>query len=90
MVSTTRLLKLFHMDLFKPIKMTSFDSKYFRFVIINDFSWYIWILFLAYKDKAFELVLKFFKKITTKKDSNILKIRSDHSTEFENYDCKKF
>ena len=41
------------------------------------------------KDEAFELFMKLFKKITIKKDYNILKIKNDHDIKFKNHNFKK-
>ena len=48
------------------------------------------MLFLALNDEPFKLFIKLFKKITSKKDCNILKIKNNHGTKFENLDFEKF
>ena len=45
MVSTTKLLKLIHMNLFGPTRITSLEGKKYSLVIIDDFSCFTWILF---------------------------------------------
>ena len=44
-VSTSRLLELIHMDLFRLIRITSLGGKKYGLVIVDDFSRFIWILF---------------------------------------------
>ena len=63
MISTSRLLELIHMDLFGPTRTTSLGGKKYGLVIIDDYSCFTWVLFLAYKDEIFSIYLKFYKKI---------------------------
>ena len=58
-VSTSKLLELLHIDLFDPTKTTSLGEKRYDFVIIDDFLCFTWVLFLASKDEAFSVFLKF-------------------------------
>ena len=83
-VSTLRPLELLHMDLFGPTRTTSLGGKKYGLVIVDDFSRFTWILFLAHKDEAFDIFLKFHKKVSNQKIFLIVAIRSDHGTEFEN------
>ena len=62
-VSTSRPLELLHMDLFGPISTTSLGEKRYGFVIIDDYSRFTWILFIAHKDEAFDMFVSLFKKI---------------------------
>ena len=78
------------MDLFCPTRTTSLGGKRYGFIIIDDFSCFTWVLFLASKDKAFSIFFRFSRKILNKKDLSIVSIHSDHGTEFENKDFKKF
>ena len=62
-VSTIRSLELLHMDLFGPILTTSLGGKRFGFVIIDDYSRFTWVLYLAHKDEAFDMFVDLFNKI---------------------------
>ena len=75
------------MDLFGPTRTTSLRGKRYGFMIINDFSRFTWILFLASKDEVFS---KFYRKILNEKGLSIISIHSDHGIEFKNKDFKKF
>ena len=46
-------LELLHLDLFGPTRTTSLGEKRYGLVIIDDYSRYTWVLFLAHKDKTF-------------------------------------
>ena len=48
-IFTSRPLELLHMDLFGPSRTTSLGGKSYAFVIVDDFSRYTWVLFLAHK-----------------------------------------
>ena len=89
-VSTSKPLKLLHMNLFGPTRITSLEGKRYGFVIINIFLYFTWVLFLASKDEVFSTFSKFCRKVSNEKDLPIISIHSDYSTEFENKEFKKF
>ena len=72
------------MDLFEPTRTTSLGEKRYGLVIVDDYSRFTWVMFLAHKDETFVLFQKFIKKVSIEKNTTILYIRSDHGTEFEN------
>ena len=43
-ISTSRPLELLHMDLFSPLRTISLGDKSYAFIIVDDFSRYIWVL----------------------------------------------
>ena len=89
-VSTSKSIQLLHMDLFEPLTYVSLSGKYYAFVIIDDYSRYTWVLFLANKDNSFGVFKIFCKKVQSEKGNAISRIRSDHDGEFENHDFKNF
>ena len=89
-ISTSRPLELLHMDLFGPSKTTSLGGKSYAFVIVDDFSRYTWVLFLANKNDVFHEFSKLCKKIQNEKGFTISCIRSDHGREFENVEFDNF
>ena len=52
LISTSRPLELLHVDLFGPMDVLSMGGKSYGFVIVDDYSRFPWVYFLAYKDKA--------------------------------------
>lgn len=52
-VSTSRHLRLIHMDLLGPYRTRSFGGDYYALVIVDDFSRFTWTLFLVHKRDAF-------------------------------------
>ena len=83
-------LQLLHMDLFGPSRYAHLSGKYYAFVIVDDYSWYTWVLFLANKDDAIDAFRIFCKKIQNEKGYSITCIRSDHGGEFENHAFENF
>ncbi|XP_070056495.1 uncharacterized protein [Nicotiana tomentosiformis] len=79
-VSTSRPLDLLHMDLCGPMRVPSRGEKKYIFVIVDDYSRFIWTLFLRTKDETFLVFAAFVKKIQVKMSRNIVCIRSDHGT----------
>ena len=46
-VSTSRLLQVLQVDLFGPIRTMSLGGKQYGFAIVDDYTRYIWVLFLS-------------------------------------------
>ena len=59
-------------------------------MIVDDFSRYTWVLFLAHKNDVFHEFSKLCRKIQNKKGFTISCIRSDHRREFENVELESF
>ena len=89
-ISTSRPLELLHMDLFGPSRTTSLGGKSYAFVIVDDFSRYTWVVFLAHKNDVFHEFSKLCRKIHNEKGFTISCIRSDHGREFENVEFESF
>ena len=78
------------MDLFGPTRITSLGEKKYGLVIIDDYSRFTWILFLAHKIDTFSTFIKYFKKVSNKKDTTLILIRSDYGSEFDNQQFENF
>ncbi len=77
-VSTSRPLQLLHMDLFGSIRVASLGGTHYTFVIVDDYSRYTWIVFLAHKDECFNVFERFSKNVQNEKGFQISFIKSDH------------
>ena len=55
------------MDLFGPSRTISLGGKSYAFVIVDDFSRYTWVLFLAHKNDVFYEFSKLCKKFKMRK-----------------------
>ena len=89
-ISTLRPLELLHMDFFGPLKTTNIGGKSYAFEIVDDFSKYTQVLFLAQKNDVFHEFSKPCRKIQNEKGFTISCIRSDHGRKFENVDFEGF
>ena len=54
-VSTSRPLELIYMNLFGPTRTTSLGEKKYGLMIIDEYSRYTWVMFLAHKDEVFTI-----------------------------------
>jgi hypothetical protein len=62
-LSSTRPLKLLHMDLFVPIAYISIGSHKYGLVIVDNFSHFTWVFFLQDKSEAKGIVKKFIRRV---------------------------
>src|SRR5205809_1176197 len=90
MISTKRPLELLHMDLFGPSRIASINKNRYVFVIVDDYSRNIWVIFLNNKNEAYHEFTVFCKRIQNQKSTTIITIKSDHGGEFENEQFKFF
>lgn len=89
-ISTSKPLQLLHIDLFGPSRYASLSGKLYAFVIVDDYSRYTWVLFLANKDDVIDAFRIFCKKVQNEKGYSITCIRSDHGREFKNHAFENF
>jgi len=81
---TSKVLELLHMDLMGPMQVESIGGKRYAFVVVNDFSRFTWVNFIREKSDTFDVFKDLCTQLQREKDSAIVRIRSDHETEFEN------
>ena len=89
-LSTFRILELLHLDLFGPIQIMSASGKKYSVVIVDDFSRYTWVEFLATKDETSVKLTALIRQLQTSKDLKVKRINSDRGTEFTNHIVEKF
>ncbi|GJV94553.1 retrovirus-related pol polyprotein from transposon TNT 1-94 [Tanacetum coccineum] len=56
-------LYLLHMDLCGPMRVTSVNRRKYILAIVDDYSRFTWMKFLASKDEALDFIIKFLKMI---------------------------
>ncbi|GKA39655.1 retrovirus-related pol polyprotein from transposon TNT 1-94 [Tanacetum coccineum] len=83
-VSTTRCLELFYIDLFGPSAVRSYRGNLYTLVIVDDYSRYTWTRFLKTKIEAFKQFEIFSKKIPNQLGCSIVSSRTNHGREFDN------
>ncbi|GJW10694.1 retrovirus-related pol polyprotein from transposon TNT 1-94 [Tanacetum coccineum] len=70
------------MDLCGPMRIKSINGKKYILVIIDDYSRYIWTLFLRSKDETLEVLKDFLKMIQRKLQAQVITVRTDKGTKF--------
>ncbi|GKB27668.1 retrovirus-related pol polyprotein from transposon TNT 1-94, partial [Tanacetum coccineum] len=78
-------LYLLHMDLCGPMRIASVNGKKYIIVIVDDYSRFTWVKFLASKDEAPDFIMKFLKMIQVRLNATVKNIRTDNGTEFVNH-----
>ncbi|GJZ78386.1 retrovirus-related pol polyprotein from transposon TNT 1-94 [Tanacetum coccineum] len=81
-------LYLLHMDLCEPMRVASINRKKYILVIVDDYSRFTWVTFLASKDEAPDFIIKFMKMIQVRLNATVKNIRTDNGTEFVNQTLK--
>ncbi|GJZ98763.1 retrovirus-related pol polyprotein from transposon TNT 1-94 [Tanacetum coccineum] len=69
------------MDLCGPIRFASVNGKRYILIIVDDYSRFIWVKFLASKDEAPDFIIKFLKMIQVKLNATVRNIRTDNGTD---------
>ncbi|XP_021768489.1 coiled-coil domain-containing protein 186-like [Chenopodium quinoa] len=85
MVSSTKPLELIHMDLCGPMRIQSRSGKKYVLVIVDDYSRFTWVIFMSSKDETFDEFVTFSRRIQKSTGHQLIHLRSDHGTEFENF-----
>ena len=75
------ILELIHLDLIGPITESIYGKKYV-FTILDDFSWFNWVLFLENKSDAFDKFVEWSTEVTNILNKKIKYIKSDNGKEF--------
>ncbi|GJS12592.1 putative ribonuclease H-like domain-containing protein [Tanacetum coccineum] len=83
-------LHLLHMDLFGPTFVNSLMKKMYCLVVIDDYSRFRWVFFLATKDETSGILKSFITGIENLVDHKVKVIRCDNGTEFKNREMNQF
>nr|GEV92884.1 integrase, catalytic region, zinc finger, CCHC-type, peptidase aspartic, catalytic [Tanacetum cinerariifolium] len=78
------------MDLCGPIRVASINGKKYILVIVDDYSQFTWVKFLASKDEARDFIIKFLKMIQVRLNTAVRNIRTDNGTEFVNQTLRDY
>ncbi|GJZ38774.1 putative ribonuclease H-like domain-containing protein [Tanacetum coccineum] len=83
-------LHLLHIDLFGPTFVKILMKKMYCLVVIDDFSRFTWVFFLATKDETSGILKSFIIGIENLVDHKVKVIRCDNGTEFKNREMNQF
>jgi hypothetical protein len=90
-VMTERPCELFHMDLVGPARVCSAAGKWYVLVIVDDYSRYAWVFFLADKGETFGFVRDLILRLKNERHGDAIRaIRSDNGSEFKTLISKPF
>ncbi|GJT41903.1 retrovirus-related pol polyprotein from transposon TNT 1-94, partial [Tanacetum coccineum] len=64
-------LYLLHMDLCGLMRVASVNGKKYILVIVDDYSWFTWVKFLASKDETPDFIIKFPKMIQVRLNATV-------------------
>ncbi|GKE21835.1 retrovirus-related pol polyprotein from transposon TNT 1-94 [Tanacetum coccineum] len=78
------------MDLCGPIRVASINGKKYILVIVDDYSRFTWVKFLASKDEAPDFIIKFLKMIQVRLNAPVKNIRTDNGIEFINQTLRSY
>nr|AAX96493.1 retrotransposon protein, putative, unclassified [Oryza sativa Japonica Group]ABA91692.1 retrotransposon protein, putative, unclassified, expressed [Oryza sativa Japonica Group] len=70
--------QLLHMDTVGPARVQSVGGKWYVLVIVDDFSRYSWVFFMATKDEAFQYFRGLFLRLNLEFPGSLKRIRSDN------------
>ncbi|GJZ62348.1 retrovirus-related pol polyprotein from transposon TNT 1-94, partial [Tanacetum coccineum] len=83
-------LYLLHMDICGPMRVASINGKNYILVIMDDYSRFTWVKFLASKDEAPNFIIKFLKMIQVRLNAAVRNIRTDNGIEFVNQTLQNY
>ncbi|GKA00158.1 retrovirus-related pol polyprotein from transposon TNT 1-94, partial [Tanacetum coccineum] len=83
-------LYLLHIDLYGPMHVACINGKKYILVIMDDYSRFTWVKFLASKDDAPDFIIKFLKMIQVRLNMPVRNIRTDNGTEFVNQTLRSY
>ncbi|GJZ32895.1 retrovirus-related pol polyprotein from transposon TNT 1-94 [Tanacetum coccineum] len=68
----------------RPMRVARINGKKYILVIVDDYSRFTWVKFLASKDEAPDFITKFLKMIQVRLNATVKNIRTYNGTEFVN------
>ncbi|GJY07414.1 retrovirus-related pol polyprotein from transposon TNT 1-94 [Tanacetum coccineum] len=89
-VSTTKVLKLLHLDLFGPSPIQIYRGNFYTLMIIDDHLNYIGVVFVESKDDVLKRFKILCKKLENLHDCSIVSFVTNHSSEFDNMQFLSF
>ncbi|GJS13900.1 retrovirus-related pol polyprotein from transposon TNT 1-94 [Tanacetum coccineum] len=83
-------LYLLHMDLCGSMRVARVNGKKYILIVMDDYSWFTWVKFLASKDETPDFIIKFLKMIQVRLNATVRNIRIDNRTEFVNQTLRDY
>jgi transposase InsO family protein len=90
-VLTERPCELLNMDLVGPSRVRSVGGKWYVLVVVEDYSHYVWVLFLEEKGETFGFVRDLVLRLRNERHRDAIRaIRSANGSEFKNSRFENF
>jgi len=89
-LTSSRPLKLLHINLFGPITYISIGGNKYGLVIVDDFSRFTWIFFVHDKSEVQGIVKNFIRRAQNEFELKIKNVRSDNGSEFRNTNVEEY
>nr|GEV14407.1 putative ribonuclease H-like domain-containing protein [Tanacetum cinerariifolium] len=83
-------LYLLHMDLCGHIRVASINGKKYILIIVDDYSRFTWVKFLASKDEAPDFIIEFLKMIQVRLNTLVRNIYTNNGTEVVNHTIRSY
>jgi transposase InsO family protein len=84
-VMTERPCELLHMDLVGLAHVRSAGGMWYVLVVVDDYSWYVWVFFLEEKGETFSFVRDVVLRLRNERHGDAIQaICSDNGSEFRN------
>jgi transposase InsO family protein len=90
MMTTSRPLKVLHMDLFGPVAYLSIGGSKYGLVIVDDYSCFTWVFFLQDKSETQETLKCFLIRTQNEFELKVKKIMSDNGSKFKNLQVEEY
>nr|GEW92103.1 retrotransposon protein, putative, unclassified [Tanacetum cinerariifolium] len=71
-------LELLHMDLCKPMQVSSINGKQYILMIIDNYSRFTWVYFLRIKDETQDITKNLIARVQLNYNTKVCKIRTDN------------
>lgn len=88
--SASKALELVHGDLCGPISPTTNSGYKYFFLLVDDYSRYMWVYFLRSKDEALQAFKKFRVMVENEPGKRIKMFRTDRGGEFNSNEFKEY
>jgi transposase InsO family protein len=89
-MTTSRPLKLLHMDLSGPVVYLSIGGSKYGLVIVDDVFHFTWVFFLQDKSETQGILKRFLRRAQNEFELKVKKIRSDNGSEFKNLEVEEY
>jgi transposase InsO family protein len=81
-VMMERPCELLHMDLVGPAHVRSVGGSWYVLVVVDDYSWYVWVFFLEEKGETFGFVRDLVLRLRNERHGDAIRaIRNDNGSE---------